>query len=339
MFQRNTVLDYPVLLIKSIGKKSFTALGKVINRSHEVVSRMLCQQDKSVTLMEQLSLEMFKLNKVLYLAIDDTLIRKFFSQNMVGSGKFYDTKLGICVTAYKLFIAAISDGKHIIPFQYRLIFAKELMKDPIESREQMIQKIILLEQETFQNKKIIILADGAFATKILLRWAFENKISVEVRMHSNRKVLYKGQQIAIRDIKNLQPRGRQMARTIQIVWHEIPLHITAQRRIDKHGVETVVFQASTYAAKPSEHVKNYKTRWPIEKTIRTCKQSLGIGDCFSTNMQVQLNHIGAVFSAFGLVQYEMKKRKLDTPEDAIRALKHKNVKFLDQYFSRLRLRF
>jgi len=51
-----------------------------------------------------------------------------------------------------------------------------------------------------------------------------------------------------------------MARTIQVVWHDIPLFITAQRRIDKHGEESIVYQASTYEAKPSEHVGNYKNR-------------------------------------------------------------------------------
>lgn len=54
------------------------------------------------------------------------------------------------------------------------------------------------------------------------------------------------------------------------------LDITAVRRIDKHGEESIVYQASTYREKPSEHIKNYKYRWPVEVFIRTTKQNIGL---------------------------------------------------------------
>ena len=73
-------------------------------------------------------------------------------------------------------------------------------------------------------------------------------------------VQYNEEMIPIRDIKTLEPKGRQMARTIAVTWHGIPLFITAQRRIDKRGNESIVFQAATFQAKPYRHVQIYCLR-------------------------------------------------------------------------------
>ena len=170
--------------------------------------------------------------------------------------------------------------------------------------------------------------DREFATKKLLRWALDNQIAVEVRMHSNRKVQFKEKSIAIRDIKKLIPKGHHFARTISVSWHGILLDITDCRRIDKHGNESIVYQAATYQSKPSEHVKAYKVRWSIEKRFRTCKQHLGLQDCYSTNKDVQYNHVVSIFYFNVIVKLEMKKRRIDPPEKTIRLLKRKNISFL-----------
>jgi len=65
-----------------------------------------------------------------------------------------------------------------------------------------------------------------------------------------------------------------------------------------------------------------------QKFIRTSKQYLGLQECFSTKFETQKNHVASVFLAYAIAQLEMKKRKLKTPEEAIRALKKKNVNFL-----------
>lgn len=154
----------------------------------------------------------------------------------------------------------------------------------------------------FPETRLIVTADGAFANKDFLRWCFENKIAIEVRMRSNCTVLYNGQKIAIRDIKKLKPVGRQMARTISVLWHNIPLQITAQRRVNKHTKETIVFQASTFHAKPMEHVLIYRYRWNIERFFRTAKQHLGLQECSSRKLETQQSHVASVLLAYVLVQ-------------------------------------
>ncbi len=97
----------------------------------------------------------------------------------------------------------------------------------------------------------------------------------------------------------------------------------------KNGKESIVYQVSTYFAKPSKHVKTYKKRWPIEKMFRTTKQHLGLQECQSTKVETQLNHAAAVFLAYSYVVVQQKKKKFKTPEEALRAAKLKKECFFE----------
>ena len=274
--------------------------------------------------------QFFRNRKTLYLTIDDTLLRKIYSMFMEGSCEFFDTKMGRKIKAYKLLIAGLTDGKYFIPIHSAFLYSKEVLENALELKEELLQNIILNIIKAFPDKTIIVTMDGAFATKKFLQWASDNNIKVELRMHSNRTVLYQEKKQKISEIADLRPKGRHMARTIKTQWGDIPVYITGERRVDKHGEESIVYLVSTYKAKPSEHVRNYKCRWPIEKLIRTCKQHLGLQDCFSTKLEIQLNHVSSVLLSYAIVQIEMKKSKHSTPEDTIRTLKDDDFDFLKQ---------
>lgn len=335
MFIKNISIDYALLLIMSTGKKSFTELGKIIEKSSDTVRRLLNPSEKNFELLEAVAKEMFKNKKELVLSLDYTLLRKVYSNSMEGVCKFFDTKMGKMINAYNALIAGLTDGKYFIPIRSGLVFSKEVLSNANELKNEMVKSIIKETIQKFKDKMITVAVDGAFATKEFLLWAIENKIRVEVRMHSNRKVLYKGNRIKINEITDLQPKGRHMARTIQVEWHGMMLFITAERRIDKHGEESIVFLASTYHAKPSQHVNNYKKRWPIEKLNRTSKQTLGLQDCFSTKLETQENHLSSVLVAYAIVQLEMKKLRALTPEDTIRWFRDKKITSLKQQFAPL----
>jgi len=331
----NIGLTYPILVITSTTKRSFEALGGIVSKSGDTIKRLLTPADKNFDLLGKIATKFFAGKKELVLAIDDTLIKKTHSRLMQGSGQFFDTVIGRKIMAFKLLCLVVTDGDYTFPLFASFLFSKELMTEPGLSKEDLVKNMILSAMKLFHNIKLIVAADGAFATKSFLKWCIENNIAVEMRMHANRKIEYKGKNIALRDIKNLKPKGRQMARTIKAVWHGMNLYITAQRRIDKHGEETIVFQVATYDAKPAVHVKNYKKRWPIEKMNRTTKQYLGLQECFSRKIDIQMNHISSVLLAYSLAQLERKYQGLDTPEKAIRELKRKNVDTLTSHFDRL----
>lgn len=254
---------------------------------------------------------------------------------MEGTGWLFDTKIGRSIRAYRLIIGAISDGKFTVPISAAFTFGKEFYADPSQALEVTVKLFINTAQKLFPDARIIGALDGAYATVKNLKWAIENNSALEVRMHSNRVVEYEGKKRKLRDIKEIRPKGRQMARTIQAVWQGLCLEITAVRRIDKHGNETIVYQAATYKATPSQHARNYTWRWGIEKLNRTTKQSLGLQECFSRRIGTQFDHICAVLLAYSIAQLEMKQRGYKNPEAAIKALKKKNPHFLNSKFDRL----
>ena len=330
MLNINMVLTYPLLVILSIGKKSFETMGKIIGKSGDTVARLLPDLQTSFSLTQEISRHIFKDKKKLFFIIDDTLIKKISSQFIEGTGFFFDTKIGRRIIAFRAIFGMISDGRHTIPIDVDYLFSKEVaeaLENP-KSKNQIAIALITLAKELFPNTKIIVLADGLYANIEMLRWCKDNNIAAEMRMHSNRKVLYGGEKWNIKELskqKGIQPKGRKMARTITVIWHKMSLELTIVRRIDKNNDEAIVFQIATYKATPYEHVEHYKKRWGIEKFFRTAKQELGLEQCFARSFQTQKNHAAAVCTAYTLAQLEMKKHKLKTPEDALRRLKRKKV--------------
>lgn len=335
MMPKSTNICYPLLLIMSIGKKSFTNLGQVIQKSGDTIRRLLNPVEIIFNLLDNIAAKLFRNRKEVVLSIDDTLLKKIFSCFIEGTDKFFDTKIGRKIMSYKLLVVGMTDGKYTIPLRFAFVPSKDMMEKAAEFKEELVKKFILEVQQVFPDKIIFVAADGAFATKSLLKWALDNSIKMEVRMHSNRVIEYKGERVQIRKIKNLVPKGRHMARTIKAVWYGMRLDITAHRRIDKHGEETIVYQAATYEAPPAKHVAVYAMRWPIEKLFRTVKQHLGIQECFSTKLDTQSKHVASVLLAYAFAQLEMKRRKLDTPEDAIRSLRQENFNDLKMRFDAL----
>ena len=334
MLNKSTILTYPFLVFLSIGKKSFENMGRLMQMSGRVVARLLQPSNISFDMAHQICQSIFSDKNKLYLIIDDTLIKKIFATSMRGAGMFYDTKLGRCINAFRLVTAMLSDGKYAIPIGCAYLFAKDILElcaDRFPSKDDIAKSLVRTAIKLFPDKKIVVVADGLYTTVNLVKWFIENNIPAEMRMHSNRVVTYNGTQKKLRELASepgIKLTGRQTARTISVEWHGFSLEITIVKRVDKHGEDSIVFQVATYKAEPREHVKTYKVRWNTEKLYRTSKQSLGLGECYSKSLDVQHNHVAAILLAYAIAQLEMKRQRLKTPEDAVRAVKEKFSKKL-----------
>ena len=325
-----TILTYPILLISSIEIRSFEALGRRIQKSGDTVQRLLVPENESFDLLANIARSIFANSKKLTLAIDDTLIQKKYAEFMEGIGFHFDTKLNKTVQSYKLLAAAVTNGKYTVPICGDFLYPKKLLggDNSLPNKLDLVKKFILHAKSIFPDKKIFVSMDGIFVSEELLGWLIERGIRADLRMHSNRKIHFRGQGYPNQKIVDLIPRGRHMARSIQATWHDLNVTITADRRIDKHGEESIVYIVSTYKAKPIDHVNAYRLRWPIEKVFRTSKQLLGLKECFSKKLETQKNHVAAVFVAYAIAQWDMKIHGYKNSEKAIRASKHKN--FLSQ---------
>jgi hypothetical protein len=327
---KNTFLDYALLLILATQKRSFVHLGEIADKSPSTIFRLLPPADESFALNARIARSSFKNDTTLYLAIDDTLIKKPHSKYMVGACHHFDTKTSRCVMSYKLLCSAITNGKYLFPLDTSYLFAKEVCICSKPKIDQ-VKAMVMQAKKIFPQKRIVIVADGAFASKEMLEWSIQHAIPTELRMHSNRTVFYNGEKLPIRDIGILKPMGLHMRRTITAIWHGMTIYITAIRRISKSGEETIVYQAATYKERSKKHADAYLKRWAIEKLFRTTKQYLGLGECFSQKIDVQLNHVAAVFLAYSIVQLEQKRRHFKNPEQAIRSLKLRKFKDLKEH--------
>jgi len=333
--QLSTVSEYPNLIILSNGKKSFKNMSNTVAKSEKYVANILHDSTETIKEMRKMAVKFFKNSNEVILAIDESLLRKPFSKAIHGAIKNFDQKIGREIMSFKLLASVITNGKYAMPFSAEYTYPKALASDGIELKNDQFKNIILEARKYFAHLRLIICADGAFATQFLLRWLLEQNFAAEMRMHRNRKVLYKGQESKLSDIKELHPKGRHKSKTIRVEWHEMSLYITSNRRIDKHGNETIVYQVSTYKAKPSKHVSVYKKRWPIEKMFRTTKQHLGLQECFSKKKVTQLNHVAAVLFSYAMLQIEQRKNHFKTPEEALRSLKPKKWPIQKRRISRL----
>ena len=331
-----TCITYPILLIVSTAKRSFEGLGKIIKKSGDTAKRLLNPAENYFKISHIIAQELFKNSKILTLNMDDTLLQKTYSRWMEGTGYFYDTKLYRKLRSYRVIAASITNGKYAVPLLSWFMFDADLLQGrKSKTKLDFTKNIMLLSQKLFPLARIRLAADGLFASIEILDWCLKNGIEADFRMARNRVVEFKGERLKISEIKELELKGRRNARSVRVKWHNLDLWITSERRINKKGIESVVYIVSTYYCKPIDHVKSYKKRWPIEKIFRTTKQFLGIQECFSTKLETQESHVAAACAAYSIAQFEMKKSGYKTPEEALRALKTKKVDSLIQRFSRL----
>lgn len=177
---------------------------------------------ESLDASRKIAQQIFVNKKELFVAIDETTIKKIHARVIKGTSWFFDTKIGRSINAYRLLVCAVSDGKLTVPISAAFTFGSDFYENPREAKTMTVQHFVTTALSLFPNKNFIAVLDGAFASVTYLKRAIENVIQTEVRMHRNRVVTYKGKRRNLREIKWLRPKGRQMARTIKVSWQGLP---------------------------------------------------------------------------------------------------------------------
>jgi hypothetical protein len=78
MIISNNIATYPLLTILiNTGKKSFENMGRFIQKSGDTIGRMLRPGQESLDTSKKIAQQIFSTKKVLFLAIDETTIKKF----------------------------------------------------------------------------------------------------------------------------------------------------------------------------------------------------------------------------------------------------------------------
>jgi SRSO17 transposase len=331
-------LAYIIPLFRSTGKKNCSNLARTNSKTTaKKLLQFLKESPLSIIDFAKI-INLHFAGKLKYLIIDDTIIPKKYSKNIVGSSDNYDhsekkTYRSICSMA-----ALITDGITGLPIDQKLWVAEDNAQESYKSKCELAQELI------FEIKKYVdiemVLMDGIFATKEMIQSLIKHNILFELRIHANRNIQCEnGEKGQLKNLQQLDLNYKKH-RTAKGFWAESWLYFTSVKRETKKGRIIITYQVSNYKAPGRTHVRNYGYRWKIEIFFRTAKQSLGLKDCQSRDFDIQQNHILQVFLAYVILQIQRRKSRFKNTERALRALKHKShdelicrINRLDRIFS------
>ena len=315
-------LAYIIPLIRSTGKKNCTNLARTTSKTNaKKLLHFLKESPLSIIDFAKI-INLHFAGKLKYLIIDDTIIPKKHSKNIEGSSDNYDHSEKQTYRSICSMTALISDGITGLPIDQNFWIAEDIAQEFYKSKCELAQELILKIKKHVDIE--MVLMDGIFATKEMIQWLTNHNILFELRIHANRNIQCEnGEKGQLKNLLQLNLNYKKH-RTVKGFWADSWLYFTSVKRETKKGRIIITYQISNYQAPGRTHVKNYGYRWKIEMFFRTAKQSLGLKDCQSRNLDAQKNHIAQVFLAYAILQIERKKSRLKNTERALRALKHKS---------------
>lgn len=321
------------LIIMSTERKNYAAIARSNGVSYRTA--YIRKEDVDASLEESIKFLHSTIKKLVteknpgHLIIDFTLLLKKFSEKISSVTYDYD---GIDKRVNKGFSAALmlwSNGVITIPFDFSLWLRKKDAGELYVKKTDIVKKLIKLAQQygiPFNEVRL----DGAFATEDMLRFFIDEGIHFTIRMPMNRVVTSEDGEYQLTHHPKLKMLRNEKYKTIHATYKGLSLYFTAHKRNGKKGIKEVVFIVSDLERTPKEHVKSYDKRWPVEKCIRTKKQSLGFAHCQSTNPDKQKFHIFAVmvsYTVLQLMQFDQNKKSIEEVLHPIRRQKKTDTLF------------
>jgi hypothetical protein len=150
-----------------------------------------------------------------YLILDDTIIEKTYAKWIEGACDNYDTSNWQIVRSFCSVVAIFSDGKRSIPTDQDLWISHDLLQNKYKTKVQIALELISRVKKMVCIKMVI--ADGLYATEEIISNLIKEKFYFEMKFHANRVVEYNGEKIGIKQIKDLELKGKKFARTKRVI--------------------------------------------------------------------------------------------------------------------------
>ena len=315
------LINYSLGLILTQGKKFCTKIAQTLGLSHDSIYRFLSQTNLLVGLFPKLQVNVANYcskENPGWLIIDDTTISKLFSKVLEGVAWMYNSSLGRSNKGLCLVVIAWSNDLVTIPLGFKWYFRKNIAQDQYKKKIELAQELI----EEFYTKVSFeyFLADGLYSSKAMYHFLCAKGIKFEMRIASNRKVVYRGINEQIKKHKFIRLRRNERSRTLSVKINGLNLYLTIQKRINRNNEYDIVYQISNINTYAKQHVKFYEQRWQIEVLFRTIKQSFGLNQCAARSLEKQNLHIYAIFFTYGFVQHQKKNLHLSNSEAAVNNL-------------------
>ncbi len=325
---------YTIGLILSVEKKTCVQMGKMLGLAHDVMYRYLAKAGPFLPFFPNVMTRVvnhYSKQKEGHLIVDDTVLSKIFSKSIQGVDFIYNTITGRTERGFCLVVLAWTNGEITIPINFRLWFNKSIYPNGKSKTELAISLV-----EKF-HKKInfkALLADGLYSTKAFLEFLCTKNINFLMKIHRNRMVTNKeGVREQLQRHPVLKLMRNQRTKTLRGTWSELNLFFNVIKFRGRGGEYDQMYFVSNMELPDKEYKQLYKKRWTIEVMFRSMKQSLGITNCSSRNLQKQMLHFYAVFHSYTFLQVTKIKRKEPNIESVIRALREAKPKIAEHRIS------
>jgi hypothetical protein len=326
------------LILASSERKNYASMARVNNVSY---SKVRLKNNVVEELIAEGSAFLRELIKHLadstnrgYLIIDFTMLLKRFAQNIPAVTYDRDGGSKRVEKGFSTAFILWSNGEVTIPFNLEFWLRKKDAGELYKKKTEIAKELILLAvQHDIPVEEARL--DGAFLSVEMLQFFIEHKVHITVRAHSNRVVVSEQGKYQLCKQPGLQMKGNEKYKTIAASYKGIEgLYFTAHKRKHYGGGTEIVYITSTVVRKPKEHVEAYDGRWPVEKKIRTSKQSLGITHCQSTDIEKQRFHIFCVMIAYAILQLAKADKRKKSVEEVLHVIRREKryaivLKYID----------
>ena len=322
-FNKYTV-TYTLSMLLSTGKKNCSAMAREVNIIKEKLYLFFKNPELRSKEIKNSLIDLIKENhselRQSVLIVDPTGIRKWFAKKIEGLACDYDGVIGKSKTCLSPVVAAWSNGKMTLPFDFAFWMNRKFT-DFYQKKSDLTKNLILEFIKVIQVDYVAL--DGAFASLEMFEFFNEIEIHFCMRIARNRIVISEnGIKAQLQNHPELKLKGNQRYKTIKATYKGFECFFTAHKVYSKNRKPRIVYIVSDLDISAKEQAEAYDIRWEIEEAFRTMKQSLGLADCQCLSAKKQRAHIFATFLAYAKLQVEKNKLKLKNPEEVIRLLRH-----------------
>ena len=318
---KESFIYYSLGLILNKEKQTCSKLASVVKKSHDFLYRFLLKSKILIPLFPNLMIAIINhcsKDDEGWLILDDTFLSKIFSKLLEGVCIIFNNSMSRPERGLCIIVLAWSNGRVTIPIAFDWYFPKEITENCYKKKSEIAEKLISEYHKKVPYK--YFLADAHYATKDLIPFMCRKKIKFVMKIPRSRKVKTKKFNVQLKLNPALKLLRNQRSAKIFAEYAGCNLYFSIQKRKDKNGEYSTVFLISNMNLKAKEYLIIYDGRWHIEVMFRTLKQSLGLSQCQSRNLEYQKAHIYSSFFSYGFIQYEKETYSFKNPEVTIKHL-------------------
>lgn len=311
---RNMYVDY---LLSTDGHISATDLSAIAagKYSHDQITRMLSSgavDDKRLYLKGKDFIKTKGTEGVVSLSIDDSIMRKPYSEVNGLVGWHYDHTQGWCVKGINFVSALWSDDNGVsVPLSIQmvnkeLVFNKKKGKEAwkvIENKNEIFRAMV---QRLTRSKTVdYVLCDSWYSSKENMNYLVaECETNFIMALKSNRGVACNQKEAKAGNFKPLQDRklGKGVVK-VYLKGVDFPLLVVKKVFKNEDGSSGTLYLATSDLELSYEQILQlYKRRWKVEEYHKSMKNNCSLGKCQASSHSTQQSHFYLSAMAFLLLE-------------------------------------